>query len=201
MTRFSRAVAAQDPDSSRVCRLLAQRLYLVREALVALDAGEPQDAHLVVRASDGGSHAHTFAQELVAMYRAWAEKRGMKLDELDPARGAPRSTARFAISGFAASRILMAEDGLHVLETPRREGSFTRAGAVVQVTPVAPAAEGSELSVRARGMRPQHSLTPEVVRRYRREPSPLVRDRSGWRTGRLQAVLGGDFDLFANTDA
>ena len=36
--------------------------------------------------------------------------------------------------------------------------------------------------------------TPEnVVRRYREEPAPLVRD---YRTGRLDRVLAGDFDLF-----
>jgi ATP-dependent Clp protease ATP-binding subunit ClpC len=34
-----------------------------------------------------------------------------------------------------------------------------------------------------------------VVRRYREEP-PLVRDAAGkWRSGRLDLVLGGDFDL------
>ena len=36
-----------------------------------------------------------------------------------------------------------------------------------------------------------------VVRRYREQPSPLVRDGvSNWRTGRIDRVLGGDFDLF-----
>jgi ATP-dependent Clp protease ATP-binding subunit ClpC len=37
-----------------------------------------------------------------------------------------------------------------------------------------------------------------LVRRYRSGASPLVRDMiSGWRTGRLDAVLQGDFDLIA----
>jgi ATP-dependent Clp protease ATP-binding subunit ClpC len=36
-----------------------------------------------------------------------------------------------------------------------------------------------------------------VVRRYRREPSPLVRDAvRNYRTGLIDRVLGGDFDLF-----
>jgi ATP-dependent Clp protease ATP-binding subunit ClpC len=36
----------------------------------------------------------------------------------------------------------------------------------------------------------------DVVRRYRREPSPLVRDAvRGWRTGRLDRVLDGEFDV------
>jgi hypothetical protein len=34
------------------------------------------------------------------------------------------------------------------------------------------------------------------VRRYRGEPAPLVRSGDGsWRTGKLDAVLRGDFDL------
>ena len=41
-----------------------------------------------------------------------------------------------------------------------------------------------------------------VVRRYRSEPSPLVRDMNGsWRTGKLDAVLRGDFDLIAASQA
>jgi len=41
-----------------------------------------------------------------------------------------------------------------------------------------------------------------VVRRYRSEPSPLVRNINGsWRTGRLDAVLRGDFDLIAASQA
>ena len=40
------------------------------------------------------------------------------------------------------------------------------------------------------------ATTNAVVRRYREGPAPLVRDiASGWRSGRLDAVLGGDFDL------
>ena len=40
----------------------------------------------------------------------------------------------------------------------------------------------------------------QVVRRYRERPSPLVRDaRAGWRTGRLDRVLGGDFDVISAT--
>jgi ATP-dependent Clp protease ATP-binding subunit ClpC len=36
------------------------------------------------------------------------------------------------------------------------------------------------------------------VRRYRTHPSPLVRNfNASWRTGKLDAVLRGDFDLIA----
>jgi hypothetical protein len=36
------------------------------------------------------------------------------------------------------------------------------------------------------------------VRRYRGDAAPLVRDLgSGWRSGRFDEVLAGDFDLIA----
>jgi ATP-dependent Clp protease ATP-binding subunit ClpC len=36
-----------------------------------------------------------------------------------------------------------------------------------------------------------------VVRRYRSDPSPLVRDAMrNYRTGRIDKVMDGDFDLF-----
>ena len=35
-----------------------------------------------------------------------------------------------------------------------------------------------------------------IVRRYREKPSPLVRDSvRDWRTGRLDRILDGDFDV------
>jgi ATP-dependent Clp protease ATP-binding subunit ClpC len=38
-----------------------------------------------------------------------------------------------------------------------------------------------------------------IVRRYRGAPGPMVRDMvQGWRSGRLDAVLSGDFDLIGS---
>jgi len=42
-------------------------------------------------------------------------------------------------------------------------------------------------------------LAGNLIRRYRFGASPLVRDTAGWRSGRLDTVLGGDFDLVART--
>ena len=42
----------------------------------------------------------------------------------------------------------------------------------------------------------EDAARPLIVRRYRERPTPLVRDAvRGWRTGRLDAVLAGGFDL------
>ena len=115
-----------------------------------------------------------------------------------------------AISGFGAARLLVARHasllpkrGEHVLEgaegTPTRPRARVRV--VVAAQAVAPAAEkdGALLrQARAACDAVAASLALQVVRRYREEPSPLVRDSvRGWRTGHLDRVLGGDFDLFS----
>jgi ATP-dependent Clp protease ATP-binding subunit ClpC len=42
------------------------------------------------------------------------------------------------------------------------------------------------------------SVTGTIVRHYRESPSPLVRDHvRGYRTGRLDLVLAGEFDRLA----
>lgn len=197
---------------------LAEQLYLLEAASRGLAAGEPRDAFLLVEASrEAGTDADSsdrFARRLAAMYRRWAERRRMRLkvleerdggdrDEAGDGAGAARYRALFAVSGYGAHTILGPEAGLHVLETPQDEKSFNRAKVLVRVAaqPDEPAghAPGALLRQAARAFddaeRP--ASAPTVVRSYREEPSPLVRDRQrGWRTGKLERVLGGDFDLF-----
>jgi len=149
-------------------------VLLLGEALDALEAGEPADASLRV---DGDPE---FGPRIAAMYRAWAHERGMRLDVLEERAG---RRFRFAatVSGFAALRTLAPEDGMHVLELPDGRGGYDRRRVRVQVS-----ADGAEAS----GGR------ATIVRRYRERPTPLVRDAvRGWRTGRLDAVLAGGFDL------
>ena len=69
---------------------------------------------------------------------------------------------------------------------------------------VQPPRDATEL--RGRGLAALATATSEatlgVVRYYREEPSPLVRDcRRGWRSGKLDRVLEGDFDLLGEVHA
>jgi hypothetical protein len=96
---------------------------------------------------------------------------------------------RYGVSGLAAYALLSDEDGLHVLETPVGERGFDRIAVRVTVKPVPVYYPVLPASV-------EPTASGEIVRRYRLEPSPLVRDRRGWRTGRAERVLAGDFDLF-----
>ena len=96
-----------------------------------------------------------------------------------PARD--RDERRLAISGFGAFTILKAEAGLHVLELPRERQGFARANVHVAVAPRTDASRTVEALEEEAGRALSGSPAPQtVVRRYRREPSPLVRDASGW---------------------
>jgi ATP-dependent Clp protease ATP-binding subunit ClpC len=124
------------------------------------------------------------------MYRKWAAKRGMQVEE----HGA--SGSLLAISGFGAYRLLEQEAGLHVFETAvDDEGSRVIARLRVAAAPLGdlPAASVPKL---LRAALDKVGASNTVVRRYRGGASPLVRDgKRGWRSGKFDGVLNGDFDL------
>jgi hypothetical protein len=105
------------------------------------------------------------------------------------------------ISGFGAARILARETGLHVLEYAAPAEQPARAVARVRVaaTPDDAPDEGplrQHVLITALDQAPASAA---VVRRYRLDTSPLVRDvASGWRTGRAELVMDGHFDLLAD---
>jgi hypothetical protein len=105
-------------------------------------------------------------------------------------------------AGSERRRLLAGEAGLHVLEVPeegREDGRADRLHAIVDVvaSPAAQTADSEPPAVHARSLLGRAPSSDSVVRRYRREPAPLVRDSvRGYRTGRLDRVLAGDFDLF-----
>ncbi|MEM6782276.1 MAG: AAA family ATPase [Bacteroidota bacterium] len=184
-----------------VMQRVAHQLFLLREALATLEEQAPRAA--VVRIEAEADDA-AWAGEVAGMYQRWAAHRRMRLDviaEPDSTDGPPfRRT--FAVSGFGAWRLLHAEAGLHVYETPKDgdKNGYDRAVARVAVVPCPeplPAAPAERAVVCQEaldaGAEPGR---PEIVRRYRKAPSPLVRDAvRGWRSGRLDRVLDGHFDL------
>lgn len=196
---------------------LAEQLYLIESACHGLDAGQPRDAFLSIRASrDAHADARVsdeFAARIARMYKQWARKRRMSLEVLAETGGNGDGDDPYhllmAVSGFGAYTILHAESGLHVLEMPHDEKSFQRARVQVHIVaqPDEPPAGHAPAAFRAQATRAfaaasdhddgQHAARlAAIVRSYREDPSPLVRDRvRGWRTGKLERVLDGDFDL------
>jgi ATP-dependent Clp protease ATP-binding subunit ClpC len=129
------------------------------------------------------------------MYEAWAQRRRMRARRLASDTG-----HLLVITGIGAYRILSAETGLHVFESPHGEQSFDRATVHVTVAPSGAASPESDPAKSARLALAEVPASTVVVRRYRANPSPLVRDAvRNWRTGRLDRVLAGEFDVMADT--
>ena len=140
------------------------------------------------------------------VYQRWAEKRGMRSRVVSETEANDNGPCRIvlAMEGFAAYTILSREQGLHLLEEGASSERSTPQKATVRVR-VAPQpdeppsyqnltlAEQADVSLRENA---DEEL--KVVRRYQQRPTPLVRDRAGgWRTGRLDLVLDGNFDIIS----
>jgi len=187
---------------------LAQQIYLIDAACTGLAEDRPRDAFLLIDAGkDPGvasSLNDTFAMQLGKMYRQWAAKRRMRVEVLEERGGDGQEPYRLLLSviGFAAFTILETEPGLHVFEIPGDSKSFIRCKVRVRIAaqPNEPAGHGLE-AFRAQAIRVFSELDDGklmIVRRYREQPSPLVRDSvRQWRTGNFDRVLAGDFDLIS----
>ncbi len=205
-----RQSSARRPESipRHLTERLAQQLYLLGNACDSIQEKAPRDVFIQLQAArESGSPAHIsyeFALRLASMYRAWAQKRHMNFRVLREAARREEDSYQLlaAVSGFGAYRILMPEDGLHVFEIPAEERDFIRAKAQVRIAPQPE--EPADENLRSWVSQAENALAAAakeatvVVRRYREQPSPLVRDAvRKWRTGRIDRVLAGDFDLFA----
>jgi ATP-dependent Clp protease ATP-binding subunit ClpC len=198
--RLAKGTQRTGKSSRELVARLALQLHLLKEGI--RDAVEAAPIEVALRVEPAlekpSEHQATrgWCQQLIGMYRAWAGNRHMQLAELTD--GTEHNLPWLLISGFGAHRLLVQEIGLHILETDDESGSSRVAARVrLAVAPLGDLQAGRLRSALAEafGRGPQPHA---VVRRYRSQPSPLVRNMNGsWRTGRLDAVLRGDFDLIA----
>jgi len=200
--RLQRYIRSPGRYSAELSGRLALQLHLIREGIRDAFDNAPVELALIVEpVFDGaGDRQATLAwcNRLRSMYRAWAAKRRMQFLDM-PGSAKDKGAPIMTVGGFGAYRILSPESGLHVLETS--EGGAGRVTARIRLAAVplsdVPAAKEQKLIVGALDEAPRSNA---VVRRYREEP-PLVRDAAGkWRTGRLDLVLSGEFDLLQATE-
>jgi ATP-dependent Clp protease ATP-binding subunit ClpC len=200
--RLERYIRSPGRYSAELSGRLALQLHLIREGIRDAFDNAPVELALIVEpVFDGaGDRRATLAwcSKLRSMYRSWAAKRRMQFLDM-PGSARDKDTPIMTVSGFGAYRILSPESGLHVLETS--EGGTGRVTARIRLAAVplgdVPAAKEQKLVAGALDEAPRPNA---VVRRYREEP-PLVRDAAGkWRTGRLDLVLSGEFDLLQATE-
>lgn len=187
--------------STKLIQRLGQQIYLLKEATNCLLEKKPYDAYLIIEANSDFKLSDTtlkeFAHQIYSMYQAWAKKRRMRFNKIIESGDNKIFYNISTVSGFGAHSILENESGIHVLETPKDEKSFNRYKVNVKVIPQ-PLIPTENTSDQINSLiKVESKSNPEIVRRYRSEPSPLVRDaQNKWRTGRLDTVFAGDFDLF-----
>jgi ATP-dependent Clp protease ATP-binding subunit ClpC len=191
--------------SRKIITRLAEQIYLLAEADKSLVRNLPKDAYLMIESrgarAQGNEAAGPFMDQLLNMYRQWARKRRMRhilLQNPDPARS-PALPVILALSGLGSYAVLEPEAGLHVLEIPKGANAYDRINVRVGVVgqPDAPVHTQEDHLKQAAERFAGSEASPVVVRRYRWEPSPLVRDAiRNYRTGRIDKVMDGDFDLF-----
>ena len=186
---------------------VAEKIFLLESAWAGLEEGAPESVFLRVEAwGDAGrerADSGPFAERLCRMYRSWAERRRMQMTVVEAAVPGSSFRSTLALAGFGCGWLLAHEVGLHVLEAPGEDGNVRRLVARVSLAsqPETPAPREA-LAMQAAALLAAAVSAPTVVRRYRETPSPLVRDAvKGWRTGLLDRVLDGDFDLLARAVA
>jgi ATP-dependent Clp protease ATP-binding subunit ClpC len=201
--RLTKGAERAGKSSRELIQRLALQLHLVKEGTRDVFDAAPIEVVLMVepaleRPGDGEA-TEDWCRQLHGMYRAWARNRHMQIAEIPG--GTRQALPLLLISGFGAHRLLEREAGLHVLEIAEDAGGQSRVTTRVRVA-ACPVQEMPADKLRAALNESLHRAGPAsaVVRRYRGEPAPLVRDMNrGWRSGRLDAVLRGDFDLIAAT--
>ncbi|UCF63035.1 MAG: ATP-dependent Clp protease ATP-binding subunit [bacterium] len=191
--------------SPKLVKQLAQQLYLISEAYSTYEEKLPKDAYLKIEAQPK-MHKETervqeFFEQIIHMYRSWSEKRRMRMLVLHEVMDAVRKEFQFlaAVSGFGSYSILQKETGLHVLEVPKTPKTHFKYNVNVRVCPQPEKPVQNQeaiLDLAKQAFSEQKETGARIVRHYRLEPSPLVRDNiHKWRTGRIERVLEGDFDL------
>ncbi len=200
-TRLEKGTARSGRTSRELISRLALQIYLVGEGIRDAKEGAPVELLLAIEPAferPGEKPASLdWCRTLLDMYRAWGRNRNMQILETEP--DAVTGLPRLIVSGFGAARALDREKGLHVLERDDGDGGSARATARVAIVG-APLGDVPPQRVRAamESALGAAERSSTVVRRYRDDPSPLVRDLiSGWRSGRYDTIIAGNFDLIA----
>jgi len=116
--------------------------FAVQLALLPPDEADNRDAIVEIRAGTGGSEAAIFAADLYRMYNRYAERAGLRIEDLEssPSELGGLKETIFKISGESVFRKLRYESGVHrVQRVPATEaqGRIHTSTATVAVLPEA----------------------------------------------------------------
>lgn len=205
---LQRLLCSKSHYSIKMIKRLAEQLYLLVEADKTLNQDLPKDVYLMLENNasslQGSEMVGQFTDQLLQMYLQWSQKRRMRyrlLQNIDAENPFERPVI-LAVNGLGCYAILQPEFGLHVLEIPKGGNAYDRINVRIGVVgqPEFPIHnDEAHLKHAKECFTGAETIKPVIVRRYRREPSPLVRDAMrNYRTGRIDRVMGGDFDLFGS---
>jgi ATP-dependent Clp protease ATP-binding subunit ClpC len=186
-----------------IIKQVAERILLMELSIEAFETDIPQDA--VIRISYEPQNKKVLNEEgtdfwkkLTQMYLQWAKNRKADYKIIRQNIYAESCEFVMVIEGFAAYQVLEKEKGIHVWEETQQKNKLERINVRVDVRPFPEqiaAKETLEDIVKKIFDSPAANLT-KITRKYRHKPSPLISDNvSHWRSGRLDKILGGDFDL------
>ncbi|MBR0344563.1 MAG: AAA family ATPase [Rudaea sp.] len=183
---YARLSRGAGRSAAEFVRRLVLLVMAIDSAIGAIKNNEAEGAQIeIIPADIRTASALEWRDRIADMYVSWAQARGMRIRRRGP--NAASGALHLDVSGFGAYQTLRSEQGLHVLESRLGETEVRHSVRVSvspdSVSPVPPTQTDSE---------------SRVCRRYTDGPSPLVRDSvRGWRSGRLDRVLAGDFDLLS----
>jgi hypothetical protein len=203
-SRLARQTAPPGKGMRELIARLAMQIHLVNEGLKDLDQKASAEVALVVEpafvsdvSDSADGEADAWCAEIARMYRSWAENRNMNMREIEAIQGI--AGPALLVAGFGAHRVLAREVGLHNLEKSEAAGMSGRLTAQVLIATL-PLGNVSTAELAASFSKVKRACN--IVRRYRRGPTPLVRKGDGtMRSGKVEDVLRGNFDLFAHEPA
>ena len=140
------------PEQEKRCTELTEK---IQYSLLPRDATEDRDAIVEIRAGTGGDEASLFANNLLEMYRRYAETRGWKFEILDASPsdvgGFREVTAR--VSGEEVFRFLKYESGVHRVQRVPATETQGRIHTSTATVAVLPEAEEVDVEIRPEDLR------------------------------------------------
>ena len=182
---------------------VSERILLMKLSFEAFEQDVSQDS--VIKVLYEGQSKTTneaegieFWKKLTQMYLQWAKNRKAVYTIIKQTILTESCEFIMVIEGFAAYQVLEKERGIHVWEATPKTNKVERIKVRVDVRPVPdeiPSKESLDDIVKKIFDSSSSNLT-KITRKYRYKPSPLVSDNvAHWRSGRIDKILAGDFDL------
>src|SRR5881398_3039753 len=155
MSRDVEIAAMADDEIPALEKRVAELEFAVQLALLPPDENDERDAIVEIRAGTGGSEAAIFAADLYRMYNRYAERAGLKIEDLEssPSELGGLKETIFKISGESVFRKLRYESGVHRVQRVPATEAQGRIHTSTATVAVLPEAEDVDLELKPEDLR------------------------------------------------